>query len=132
MKPAQNWGRGGFTLVEALIALMLLTIGLLVLLTGASRCLAVMKTAKNYQTAQWVMGLGDSEHPLSYSNDVKDLEVNPPETYLESFKFGRNVIEDEKQEGLFTVKTRVSWSDKGSESYEEIVRYIYEPKAKKQ
>ncbi|MBA4387563.1 MAG: hypothetical protein C0404_06250 [Verrucomicrobia bacterium] len=123
-------GAGGFTLIEALVALLMLTVGILVLLTGASRCLAVMQAAKNYQTAQWVIGQGEAEYPLAYSNDVKELEVDPAVTYLEHFKFQRSVEEDEDKDGLYVVRTKVSWSEKGSESYEELVRYIYEPKKK--
>lgn len=128
--------KSGFTLIEAMIALMLLTVGLLVLLTGASRCLAVMRSAKNYQTAQWVMGCGEAEHPLAYTNDITDLVVDPPITYLDTFKFGRTVKEkdeslpEERKDYLYIITTRVSWSEKGDEASEEVVRYIYEPKKK--
>ena len=57
-----------FTLVEVLLATAILSVSLVALLTGASRCLSVMKQAKSYQTAQWTLGLGEVDHPLEATN----------------------------------------------------------------
>ena len=131
-------GRQGFTLIEVLMAIAILGTGLAVLLTGASRCLAVMKNARQYQRAQWALHLGELEHPLIYSNELSDLEVSGEtfrESSLEGFTFSREVEEpessvDEEEDGLFVVTTRVVWSDKGQEMKEEVVQYMYLPEEK--
>ena len=109
-----------------MLAVAILSVGLVVLLTGASRCLAVIKISKNYQTAQWTMNMGDIDHPLVFTNDVKSLEVAPKE-YDNGFTFERVVEDDEDEDGLYVVRTRVSWSDRGRHPYEETVRYLWEP-----
>ena len=122
----------GFTLIEVLMAIAILGTGMAVLLTGASRCLAVMKNARQYQRAQWALHLGELEHPLAYSNDLSDLEVTG-ETYANDFTFSREVADEpseEEDDGLFVVKTRVVWSDKGQEMKEEVVQYVYLPQEK--
>lgn len=127
-------GQRGFTLIEVLMAITILGTGLAVLLTSASRCLAVMKNARQYQRAQWALHLGELEHPLVYSNELSDLEVSG-ETYEDIFTFSRDVEKpeltaDEEEDGLFAVTTRVVWSDKGSEMREEVVQYVYLPEEK--
>jgi len=127
--------RRGFTLVEVLMAIAILGTGMAVLLTGATRCLAVMKNARQYQRAQWALHLGELEHPLTYSNELSDLEVSG-EAYDNDFTFSREVEKpslsaDEEEDGLFSVTTRVVWSDKGREMKEEVVQYVYLPEEKK-
>jgi prepilin-type N-terminal cleavage/methylation domain-containing protein len=123
-------GRAGFTLVEVMLAMLILGIAMGVLLTGASRCLAVMKVARNYQTAQWVMGMGEQEYPPSYTNDVKELNVDPKK-YDNGYTFSRVVEDDDDEDGLFVVKTRVQWSERNMEAVEEVARLIYDEKSRK-
>ena len=118
------------TLVEVILAVAILSAGLTVLLTGVSRCLAVMKKAKNYQVAQWTLGLGNLEYPLLKTNEVEKLAVDPVE-YPNGFTFQRIIEEPDDEEyeeeedfKLFVVRTRVSWSDRGRDSFHEVVRYV--------
>jgi len=113
----------GLTLIEVILAVAILSVGMTVLLTAASRCLAVMKTAKNYQIAQWTMNRGEVDYPIVDTNDVRKLEVDPV-LYPGGFTFSRVVEDDDDEDGLFVVRARVSWSKGDRESYEEIVRYI--------
>ena len=122
----------GLTLIEVLIAAAILGMSMTVLLTAASRCLAVTKPAKVYQTAQWTLNLGELEHPLSPTNDIEDMRVSP-ETYPNGYTYSREV-EDKKPEDkdcLYVVRSRVAWLSKGNDQHEEIVRYIYIPEEKR-
>ena len=123
MRGAGDRRRSGLTLIEVLVAVAIVGTGFVVLLTGAARCLAVMKLARHYQTAQWVLGRGEAEFPLTATDDVEELEVSGEE-YENGFTFSREIEEDEDEDELFVVRTRVTWTDSGHERYEETVRYI--------
>jgi prepilin-type N-terminal cleavage/methylation domain-containing protein len=116
--------RKGFSLIEVLIAATILGVGLTMLLTAASRCLAVMKISRNYQKAQWALNLGLLEHPLIETDDVSDWEVSAVD--YDGFTFSREVEEEdvETEDGLFIVRSRVVWSDRGSETKEEVEQYV--------
>jgi Tfp pilus assembly protein PilV len=111
------------TLVEVLLATVILGAGLVVLMTCASRCLAIMRASKEYQNAQWVLAVGQLEYPMSPTNNVKLFEVEPI-TYQDRYTFSRAVGDDEDDDSLYVVQTRVEWSVRGQKTREEIVQYI--------
>jgi len=122
--------RGGFTLLEVFLAVILMSVGFVAMLTAVSRCLAVMRSAKNYQTAQWTLNKGELDYPLVTTNDVKTLAVSPHE-YENGFSYSREVEDDDDKDQLFVVRTRVSWADHSRQMSEEVVRYVLElPKDK--
>ena len=118
-----------FTLVEVLLATAILSVSLVALLTGAARCLSVMQQAKSYQTAQWTLGLGEVDHPLEATNDVKSLAVDEVR-YPNGCAYSRTVEDDEDEDGLYLVRITVTWPDKGSVAREEVVRYVFQQKKK--
>lgn len=124
--------RHGLTLIEVLLAIAILGAAMTVLLTGAARCLAVSKVARQYQRAQWALKMGELEHPLIVTNKIEELEVSG-ETYDHDFTFSREIEEEaeDDDDGLFVVRTRVVWSDKGADMKEEVVQYVYSPDDKK-
>lgn len=124
--------RRGMTLVEVLLAAAILGVGLTVLLTAASRCIAVMRAAKQYQNAQWALNLGELEHPLIMPKDTGDKDAKPewdvsPEPYGEGLIYEREVEEpaEDAEDGLYTVRSRVTWSAGGRSGKEEVVRLVF-------
>lgn len=118
--------RSGLTLIEVLIAAVLLSMGLTALLTAASRCLAVMRVSKQYQDAQWVLRLGELESPILPTEEYDDWAVRGA-TY-DDITYTREVIEPEEEEdGLFILTSRATWSARGKQSYEEVIRLIFVP-----
>jgi len=113
-------------LIEVVLAVAILSVGLSFLLTAATKCIAAMKVAGKYQRAQWIRGRGELEFPLAEAEELEDIEVEPYD-YENGLTFSREVGEDEDEDGLFVVKTRVSWSEHGRESFEEVVRYVWYP-----
>lgn len=121
--------RTGMTLVEVMLAVAILSVGLSALLVAASRCIAVIRSARQYQEAQWVMGLGDLEHPIEITEeteDVMDFEVSDVE-YTDGFVYSREIEDDEDEDGLYVVRTRVTWAGRARDLKEEVVGYIYFP-----
>ena len=56
--------RSGFTLLEVMIATIILSIGLVVLLTSFANCQKVMKASQDHETAQYVLALGETVYPI--------------------------------------------------------------------
>lgn len=116
--------QAGMTLIEVVLAASLLAVGVTAILTAASRCMAVMRKAKNYQVAEWTLGNGEVDHPVLATNDIEDLEVAEVD-YPNGFRFSRSVEDDEDDDGLHVVRTRVTWGEQG-QKVEEVVSYVYQ------
>jgi len=145
----QVTGKRGFTLIEVLIATMILASGLMVLMSGLGNCAQIMQLAKEYQDAQYVLSLAELKYPIEETEDVEeDVPVEPVratelvedvdrKTYemLERYTFERTVDEKELEtnqwdDGLYVVRTRVIWGP-GPDQSEELVRYVRQGKKKK-
>lgn len=117
------------TLIEVLLAAVLLGISLTVILMGISSCLSVMRAAKRFQEAQWVLGLGELAYPIKATADVmEDVPVSADSGLFEGYSFEREVEEDEDEDGLFVVRTRVFWGSGGPGAAEEVVHLVFEEK----
>ncbi len=129
----------GFTLLEVMIATIILSAGLVVLLTSFMQCQQVMTASQSYENAQYVLTLGETVHPLPDADKVTSdplddeklnieevdaldlydkLELDPlphdREAELETYTFQRHVdeIDDEelKRSGyIYTIRTTVCW-----------------------
>ncbi len=119
---ASQKGRRGFTLVEVLTAVVILGFGLTTLLTAASRSLATLRMSKQYQDALGSLNAGEALWPLVVSDDLTEQAVGP-ETLENGHRFERR-IEETEVEGLYIVRTTVTWSEHGRQGREELVRYV--------
>ena len=99
----------GFTLVEAVVALAILSIGIFVIVEATARCLAVIRVSRNYQTARMVLDQGESDFPLQPSNTVSDNVVQGMEL-APGYTFSRELEEVDGEAKLYMVKTRVTLS----------------------
>lgn len=113
------------TLVEAVLALAILSIGIFILIEATARCLAVVRLSRNYQTARAVLARGESEHPLRGTNELQKNIVEGAE--YDGFVFSRELRPVDGVEKLFMVVTRVARPEAGRESGEELVSYVYCP-----
>jgi len=125
--------RAGFTLIEILIATMILAFGLMTLMVSLGNCAAMMTLSKQFQDAQYVFSLGELKYPIVESSDVEEeLPVDPDTDLVEGYVFERTVDEkeldtNETDDGLYVVRTRVSWGT-GENQSEELVRYVRQVK----
>jgi len=115
-----------FTLIEAVMALAILSIGIFVIVEATARCLAVIRVSHNYQIARAALDQGESEFPLQPTNSVADNVVQGTEL-VPGYTFARELEAVDGESKLYIVKTRVTWSESGQASAEEVVSYLYFP-----
>jgi hypothetical protein len=118
------------TLVEVLLAAALLGLGLTALLSGLSSCLAVMRASSEYQSAQWALSLGELAYPMTEVKEAEELIVDGDSSLVEGYTFERMVdpkeVDDEQtDDGLYVVRTRISWGEGGEGQVEELVGYVW-------
>jgi len=136
----------GFTLVEILIATMILSIGIMVLLTGVGNCAKMTLLSKQFQEVQYIFTLVDLKYPIEATDKVEEdlpvasvsatelVEVASPQIreVLERYTFERIVEEKELEtnqvdDGLYIVRSIVTWGPTDDDR-EELLRYVRQTK----
>jgi len=122
--PARVARRRGLTLIEVLLAIVILGIGAGTLMLATARCISVVSKARHYSAAQRLILRVGAENPLTRGEMDAGIESGD---FEDGYSWEREVIEpeDENREGLYTVRTRVGWSTRGKERFEEIVTWHY-------
>jgi prepilin-type N-terminal cleavage/methylation domain-containing protein len=136
--------RTGFTLVEILIATMILSIGIMVLLTGVGNCAKMMLLSKQFQEVQYIFTLVDLKYPIEATDNVEeDLEVPSVSAtelveaaspqmreVLERYTFERtgedktgDLETNQVDDGLRIVHSIVTWGP-DDDDREELLRYV--------
>ena len=120
----------GMTLIEVLIALVILSVGVSSMMLAMSRCLAVVRTARNREVARGLIQRVDIENPIE-SVDMEEFSESGDFEDIEGYTWFREIlmVDEEERPGLFLVTTRIQWSEKGREAFEEITIYKYAPDA---
>ena len=119
--------RHGLTLLEVVLALTILGFGVAALVTATSRCLALVTQSKTYHRARYALEMAELRFPLVEKDDEL-LNKEVPETEIfPGFQFTRTAETppDYEDTGLFVLHNRVSWEGRGSNTYEETVRFYY-------
>lgn len=138
--------RGGFTLIEVLLAAIILGGGITAILVSVSQSQKMMLMSSSLETAQEVMDLGDMAYPLSDVKDPdEDLDVretkavdlwekiagrvkltNEQEEKFHGYTWERKALnrkdneEDIKRLGnLYTVRITVRWGNDHRGHHEE-------------
>jgi prepilin-type N-terminal cleavage/methylation domain-containing protein len=133
VKKLSNPWKRGLSLIEVMLAVVILGIGSGVLLLATARCLAIVTKSQHYSTAQRLILRIGAEHPLTRSE--VDMGTKSGTFHdEEGYRWEREITEPESKDrkGLFTVRTRVSWSDRGRESFEEVTTWHFIPPEEKQ
>ena len=120
------------TLVEVLLAVVILGLSLGALVEAASRALAVVRQARNYELARRMLGRVDAEHPLWLEDEiVAGTDSGGFEGGPAGWSWARTIedlgADDEQQEGLFRMTIRVNWSQGDRAGAEEVVQMLYVP-----
>jgi prepilin-type N-terminal cleavage/methylation domain-containing protein len=122
-------GTAGFTLLEVMLAVIILGGTLSVLYRSIIVNVRMIDVSRERQEVAYVFSLGELEHPLRDIEDIEeDAVVDPDSSLKEGYVFERTVDEKEEPEegveddGLYVVRTTVTWGD--GRNTEEIVRYM--------
>ncbi len=126
----QPASKKGLTLIEVLIALVILSVGVSSMMVAMSRCLSVVRTARNREVARGLFQRVDIENPIE-SVDMEELSESGEFEDKEGFEWFRDIIivDEEERPGLFLVTVRIQWSERGRNAFEEITVYKYAPDA---
>lgn len=130
MENSSSSSKKGLTLIEVLIALVILTVGVSSMMLAMSRCLAVVNTARKREMARSLLRRIDFENPINRTT-IEESEDSGDFDDPEGYVWLRNVImvDEEERPGLFLVTTRVQWSERGRDSFEETITFQYAPNA---
>lgn len=120
------------TLIEVLLAVVILGTALGALVEAASRALAVVRQARNYEMARRMLGRVEAENPLRLEDEiVEGQDSGGFDGGPSGWSWTRQIVdegaEDEQKEGLFLLTTRVFWSRGNKKGMEETVQYLYVP-----
>jgi len=122
----------GLTLIEVMLALAILGIGLVGLIGAAGRALSVVAVSRNYAAARDLYERTALEHPIAFKDGEPDGDAAGAfEAPFEGWRWSREIERffENKEEPLFRVRTRIHWSDRGREAYEEFTELILAPDA---
>ena len=70
MTPCRSSLRAGFTLMEVLIAAVMLAVGCIAILSCMMQCQRLMLASKRFESAQLVLQLGEMAHPTPDPSQV--------------------------------------------------------------
>lgn len=114
----------GLTLIEVMLAIVILGVGSGTLMLATARCMAIAVKARHYSTAQRLILRVNTENPLTRGELDPGTETG---RFDDGYRWEREIIENENEdrEGLYTVRTRVSWSIRGRDAHEEVITYFY-------
>jgi prepilin-type N-terminal cleavage/methylation domain-containing protein len=120
--------KAGLTLIEVLVAVVILGSGLVILISAASKCIAVAKNIRNYDTARELLSVVEREFmdKLLAGDKIKDLNdgvsfKGPYRSYRGSYSTAQVGLEED---GFYEVRFAVQWADRGNNVSEEVVTYM--------
>jgi len=114
------------TLLEVLVAMVIMGIVLLGLMQGMSQCLSAYTLSKQVHTLQVVMDAGNLQYPMKVESDpLSDLAVSPDGGFADGYTYERICEEDEDEDNLYEVRTIVKYDAGGGGNELVVVRYVF-------
>ena len=104
---AVDSARRGFTLLEVMCATIILSLGLVALLTAFMQCQRIMRTTQGFETAQYVLMLGETLYPLPSPDLVSDdpldsellnIEETPALKLAQDLEIDRDLSRERREE----------------------------------
>lgn len=121
-------GKAGLSLVEVMIAVLIMGVGISSMVAAATKSLAVANKAREYETVRRLIGQVDLEIDIDLEEIKEGVESGRFVSPYSDYSWKREIEELEGEAlGMFLVKTSVSWSDRGKTVTEEVQTYIHGP-----
>ena len=122
--------KAGLTLIEVMLALVILSIGVSSLMVSMARCLSVVRTARHRVNARALFQQVEVENPLT-DVEMSELAESGDFEKMEGYTWEREItmVDLEERPGLFLVRTRIGWTERGRDTFEEVYAYRYAPDA---
>lgn len=121
-----NRSKSGMTLVEVMMATLILGVGIVALMQGIGACSEVFNASAFIHQAANVLSRGEVEYPLIIKDDPEeDLVVDADGNVMDGWTFERSVEEDDDEDGLFVVRTKVVKGRGGTGMEMEVLRLVY-------
>ena len=104
---AADRSRRGFTLLEGMCATIILSLGLVALLTAFMQCQRIMRTTQGFETAQYVLMLGETLYPLPspdlvtddpLDNELLNIDETPAMKLAEDLEIDRDLSRERREE----------------------------------
>ncbi len=121
--------RRGFTLIEMMMAIIILAGALTVLYRSIIVSARMVSLSRERQEVAYVFSLGELKYPLRDIEDIEeDVPVAPDSSLKEGYTFERTLDEKPDPEegveddGLYVVRTIVTWGNGANR--EEVVQYV--------
>lgn len=120
--------RSGMTLVEVMLAVFILAVCLIGLMQGMATSAQFFHASHFVQQAMNVLAKGDAAHPMAINEDpVSDLEVTADAELMDGWTYERVCEEDEDEDGMYTIRTKVVQGRGGPGNEMEFLRLLYFP-----
>lgn len=121
-------GREGLSLIEVLVALVIMGVGISSMVVATSRSLAVARKAKQYETARRLVGQVDLEIPLNLEEIEEGTESGRFTGEFRDYSWTRETTKIEPEElEMYYIRTSVSWTEKGKRASEDVETYLFGP-----
>lgn len=119
----------GLTLIEVMLALAIVAVGLTTIIAALSRCLSVIAQSRAYETSRHLLTRVEVEEPLLLKEKIEPgTESGSFSGNYYGYRWTREVeLVGRKEDGLFRIRTRVYWTERGQENFDEVMTYLYAP-----
>jgi prepilin-type N-terminal cleavage/methylation domain-containing protein len=123
----------GLSLIEVLLALVIIGIGMTVLIATATKCISVARKIRVLETSRELLARVELEHPIQLEDKIEAAAGGGSFSYPDhNYRWERHVEPiGLEEDGLFEIRTTIKWSEQRQESSESVVTYLYVPKERR-
>lgn len=126
-------GRDGFTLIEVILAIAILGAGMVVLSSAVVQCLAMARSAKEYETARTLFAVLEMTEPLQLDEVEADEEDGTFDGKYSDYRWSRLIEEmGEEEDKMFRIVTTIYWGDRDAGGSEQLETYLHQPSAQRE